>query len=264
VAEDTELAPAEELEPLAAPEAEQTEPDPIEKLASEMGWAPKDQFRGDESEWKPADEFIRAGRDINRSMARELRTVREEVTRIARTSADMTAQAIAERDAHWQNVHRQAVDDGNHELAERAVDERVKLKTQAAAPESTIPPETAEFMERNKTWMGKDPLATMRAEEIANQLAARGVPIPDQLVQVERAMRKEFPEHFAAPGKPPPGTQTAQARNAGQGSRAKGFADMPPESQAMAKDYLARHGVPLETTAKSYWADNARNERKVG
>lgn len=265
-----ELDGQEVVEPAIAPEdggkgeeenvQNNEDSDPIEALAAEMGWAPKDQFRGDEADWKPASEFIKAGRDINRSMARELRGVREEVTRIAQTSAQITADKIAERDAYWQGVHAKAVEDGDGAVAKRAVDELVKLKSETTAAPAGPPPETTDFIERHKAWFGKDPLATSRAKRLADELAADGYDTAEQLRQVERAIRKEFPEHFPAV-KQPAGVQTGQARNANRANRQKGFADMPAESQAMARDYLERHGIPLEKTAASYWA---QNERKVG
>lgn len=270
MADDTELPPEAGTETIdAPPEGETTEqqPDPIEALAGEMGWAPQDQFRGPPEEWKPAAEFIKAGREITRSVTRKLHSMEEQLSRVTATSSQILTDKLAEKDAHWQNVLARAVEDGDHKAASQAVGEIVKLKAEAPAATGAapLPSDTADFMERHKSWMGKDPLATMRAEELANQLAQRGVPIPEQLVQVERAIRREFPEHFAAAnGKPPPGVQTGQQRNAGKGSGKKGVADMPAEAQAMAKDYLERHGVPLEKFAESYWADQARNERRVG
>lgn len=264
LAAEPEVVPAEgETQGQSDPNVNDEAPDPIEALASEMGWAPKDQFRGDEADWKPAADFIKAGRDINRSMARELRGVREEVSRIARTSAQITADKIAERDAYWQDVHAKAVDEGDGVTARKAVDELVKLKAATPATDAP-PPETNEFISKHKSWFGVDPLATSRAKRIAAELAEEGYDTTEQLRQVERAIRKEFPEHFDPPAKRPAGVQTATSRNANNSGRAKGFADMPAESQAMARDFLARHGVPLEKTAASYWADIERNERKVG
>ena len=270
MADDTELAPAEELEPSAAPAEgadDQQQPDPIEALAGEVGWVPQDQWQGEPTEWRPAADFLKTGREITRSVSRKLRNMEDQLSRVTATSSQILTDKIAERDAYWRNQHRQAVEDGNHDLAERAVEERVKLKAEAPAANGAapLPSETADFMERHKSWMGKDPLATMRAEELANQLAQRGVPIPEQLVQVERAIRREFPEHFAQPGKAPAAVQTGQARNSGRGSGKKGFADMPPESQTMAKDYLERHGIPLEDFAKRYFENEATiQQRRVG
>lgn len=268
-AEGVQAAAAEGQEQVA--EQQQTEADPIETLAREMGWRPKDEFRGDEADWREAKDFILQGREVQRSLSRELRGVRDEVTRISRTSATLMADKIAERDAYWAGQHRQAVKDGDTAAAERAVEERAKLKDAAPAPANTPPPETAAFMERHRAWFGEptadgrftggDPLARMRAMEIANSLAAQGVDKVEQLRQAERAIRKEFPEHFPAAAKAPPGTQTAAARNAGGGSKKKGFADMPAESQKLAQEYKERHGIPLEKFAESYWLTEERKVR---
>jgi hypothetical protein len=79
--------------------------------------------------------------------------------------------------------------------------------------------------------------------------------VTDQLAQVERAIRKEYPEHFTPAAKPPPSTQTGAARNANASNRQKGFADMPADSQRIALDFEKRLGVPKEQTAQSYWAE---------
>lgn len=237
-----------------------TEPVTIEGLAAEKGWVPKDQFRGDADQWRPADEWIRHGLDSSRSMSRELRGLRDEVSRISSTSAQLLEDKIAERDNYWKQQHVRAVEEGDVEAAERASEERLKLKT-ATPKTDTAPPETADFIERNKSWFQKDPLATDRAIEITDRLARQGYSHAEQLAQAERVIKKEFPEHFAPPAKQPPAMQTGQARNGAPSNRAKGFADMPAASQEMAKDMLRRHGIPLEKTAASYWADNGR---KVG
>lgn len=260
-------------------EVQQDEPEAVTALASEMGWKPKDQFGGDPSDWKPASEFIKAGREINRSLSKELRGVKDEVSRLSRTSAqimeDTLKTRLAERDDYWKRIHADAVAKDDPVLAERAVDERLKIaseRSKAPTADSGLPPETAAFMERNRAWfgtatgdgrfMGGDPLARMRAMEICDALAKQGVPPDEQLQQAERAVRKEFPDLFPKPAKPPAGVQTGQSRSSGGGSRAKGYADMPAESQKLAKDYLDRHGIPLEDFAKKYWQQ--QDERKVG
>lgn len=274
-----------ETEPLVAPEegAEEqqtTEPGPIEELASKLGWKPKDQFEGNDEAWKPADEFILASRDIQRNLSQELRSVRDEVSRMGRTSAQLLEQTladkIAERDTYWKRVHAQAVKDDNPELAERAVDERIKLasETPKTPADDAVPPSTAAWIERQKEWFGSpgangtfvggDPLARSRAMAVCDTLAKQGVAPDEQLRQAERAVRKEFPELFPTPAKTPAGVQTGASRSTGPSSRAKGYADMPAESQKMAQDYLKRHGIPLEKFAESYFADPANHERKAG
>jgi hypothetical protein len=252
---DEELAPegGEALE--LAPENEGTEPetndDPIASLASELGWVPQDQFRGDPEKWKPAADFIKTGRDIQQTTAKELRTLREQMERVSGVTSQIVQDKIAERDAYWRSQFTQAVEEGDTERAQKLVEQRP-----TAQPDNSMPAETQAWVAKNE-WFNKDPLAQARAIEICERL--KHLPVSEQLAQAERGIRKEFPEHFPAPAKQPPGVQTGQARNPAPSNRAKGFADMPADSQKLALDYEKRLGVKREDFAKSYW-----NERKVG
>lgn len=261
MADETELAPEEGQETITSPEEEQ-KPDPVADLASQMGWVPQDQFRGDPEDWKPAADFIKAGRDINRNLSRELRGMREQVERVGQATSHLIEERVAARDAYWKDIHTKAVEKGDTELAERAHDERVKLTQEKPQATSGDPPETTDFKARNASWFGVDDVATLRAMEVGESMRRLGKSIPEQLQAAERVIKKEFPELFKAPSKTPAQTQTAETRSASTTSRAKGFADMPAESQKMALDYEKRHGIKRDTFAQSYWAD--QQKRKVG
>jgi hypothetical protein len=248
---DEELASqgADEAQGQEAPvEEEQREPTASE-IAAEMGWRPKDQWTGDPEAWKPADQFIRDGREIQQTTARELRSVREQIERMGQVTETIVQDKLAERDAEWQRKMAKAVDDGDTEAALKLADQRPAAK---AANGTGPDPLVAAWTAKNP-WFNTDPLARVRAEELSNRLAH--LPVPEQLAQVERAMKREFPEHFPAQSKQPPATQTGGSRNPNPSNRAKGFADMPLASQQVALDYEKRLGVPKEQTAKSYWQD---------
>lgn len=268
MAEETELPLREGAETLDAPPEDgvgEQQLDPVEALAAEMGWAPKDKFRGEEADWKPAADFIKAGRDISRSISRKLASVEDQLRNVGGVTNQIIADKIAERDAYWQGIHAKAVEDGDQDAAKRAISEIVKNQAQApAADKFQEPPETQDFRERNKAWFGDggNRLATARAMEVAERSRQMGASPAEQLQDAEAAIRREYPELFKGAGKTAPGVQTGGARNAGQGSGPKKFADMPAESQALAKDMLARHGVPLEKFAAKYFEQQA--QRKVG
>lgn len=227
---------------------EQTTDDPISSLASELGWVPKDQFRGDPEKWRPADEFIRAGREIQQTTAKELRSIREQVERMGGVTSQLIQDKVSERDRYWQSQFNQAVEDGDTEKANQLLEQRPTSKPEGVQ----APAETQDWIAKNE-WFTKDPLAQARAIEICERL--KHLPVAEQLAQAERGIRKEFPEHFAAPTKQPPSTQTARSRVAAPSNRAKGFAEMPAESQQMAKDMVRRNpGLTLEAIAKSFWA----------
>lgn len=258
---DEELAVEDGEALVDAPDTQEQEnevPEPIINLASELGWVPKDQFRGDPDKWRPADEFIRAGRDIQQSTSRELRSMREQMERMGSVTTQLIQDKAAERDAYWRSQLNQAVEDGDTAKVDQLLDQRPTAQPQPSAPPATV----QEWVGRNE-WFTKDPLAQMRAKELSDGLARAGVTdVNEQLRQVERAIRKEFPEHFKQAAKDPPATQTGHSRKAAPSNRAKGFADMPAESQQMAKDMVRRNpSVTLEAIAASYWADVAKQGR---
>lgn len=233
--------------------------DPIETLAKEMGWNP--DFEGEGK--RTAREFILKEREIKDNLSRDLRSMRDEVGRISRTSAQLAEDAVkrarAEESAKWERLHLKAVEDGDAEAARRAVTELRKIDQQPTQQFQPAPPSEVEAWVSRNEWFNKDPVAQARAQEWSAKLAH--LPVSEQLQQVERAIRKEFPEHFPAPTKQPAGVQTGQARTTAPGNRAKGFNDMPAAAQEMARDFQKRHGIPLEKTAESYWADQAKQRR---
>ena len=59
----------------------------VEELAQRMGWKPKEQFRGDPDKWRPADEFILQGHEIQRSLSSDPRPTSRRSTRATSTPA---------------------------------------------------------------------------------------------------------------------------------------------------------------------------------
>lgn len=259
---DEELASTEEAEALElAPDTEEetTSDDPIANLASELGWTPKDQWRGDPDKWRPADEFIRTGRDIQQTTARELKAMREQVERFGRVAADITQDRVRQTEQHWEQKLAEAVDAGDHEAVDKARNQLKRVEQSAAQPGPV--PEVQEWVSRN-TWFNSDALAASRAREVTDRLAREGHPVDVQLAEAEKAIRRERPDLFPTRAKDPPSTQTGQSRMAAPSNRAKGFTDMPAESQQMAKDMVRRNpSVTLEAIAKSYWSDVANQGR---
>lgn len=249
---DEELAPEGEALELAPEEQQEEEQRELtaSELAAQMGWRPKDQWQGDPEAWKPADKFILDGRDITQSLSRELKSVRQELGTIGQTSAQILADKMAEKEAEWQRRYDEAFDSGDKETANALLNQRPAGQVVTKAPDPTV----QQWVAKN-TWFNEDPYAHARAQEISDRL--KHLPVPEQLSQVERAIRKEFPEHFPTV-KPPAATQTAATRNANPSNRVKGFADMPEASRQTAIEFERLNGVPKEDFAKQYWANEAK------
>lgn len=243
MADENELGQGAEGEVIAAPVIEEgreakTQPDadPVEELARDMGWRPQDEFKGDPERWRPARDFIKEGREIQRSLSSELKQVRTTVEDMARASAAMTARELAERDAHWEARFNEAVEAGDPEGARHAVAQRQSLVT--AAPQATQ--SRTAFKERNP-WFDTDASATRRAVELAGSYAQMGKTPTEQIELVEKDMRRERPDLYPEQkqAKPAPQVEAPASRQATTGKRVLGFNDMPVEHQKYAKELVS-------------------------
>jgi hypothetical protein len=232
------------------------EPSPVETLAMDLGWRPKDQFRGDPEKWKPAEDFIRAGRDIQRSMSQELKEVKDTVTRISSTSQTLLEQQLAERDAFWAAKQKEAEEESDIGAYKQATEARQSLQGSRDGPP---PPEIQSFVQRSP-WFGYNGnrLATRVAIEVAEEKARQGRPPNEQAEAAEAEVKKRFPELFPAPPKPAPTVAAPTSRSTGSRKGGKTFNDMPPEAQAMARDYLERRGIPLEKYTELFFKDQEK------
>ena len=248
-----EAIEAVEVEETEAVEVEQAEPVTIEGLAGEMGWRPKEDWKGDPDKWKPAHEYVRSTVDVNRKVVNRLKGVEDQLARVARTSVSITEREVAKERERLMQEREEAFDAGDRDAFVRAERELAKVVEVAPAP---VPDETHSFVERNANWFQKDKEATAWAVNRANELAATGLGPARQLAIVEREAKAMFPEFFEAE-KPKPKAaplNTPGARSAV--SAKKGFASLPADAQKAALDFEAKRGINREEYAKIYYEEN--------
>lgn len=230
----------------------QDAPPTVEDLASEMGWRPQDQWRGDPDKWKPAHEFMRSTVDVNHKLNNRLKTFEDQLSTMARTSAHLTERAVAQERQRLLDERQKAFEEGDAEAFNRVDKQLSELK--APEPVNTPAPEVQEFMGRN-TWFGQDRDATAWAHNRAGELAKQGISAARQLAIVEREAKNLFPELF--PDEQPKPKPKAAHLNA-PGSRGgkvatKGFAALPADAQAAALDYEKRGICSKDEYAKIYF-----------
>lgn len=232
---------------------ETEEQSPVEQLARDIGWTPKDQFKGDPDQWKPADEFIRTGRDVQRTLAKDVKALKSNIDNMARTNAAILQQQLADREAYWQGEYTSAIELGDRGAADNANRQAQLVQRQyAETTRPVVTNEAAEFAERNKGWFQKDPLATERAFAITETYARAGKSTHEQLEAAERQVRKEFPELFGS-GKTAPSVNGSGNRTAGVSSRTKSFHDLPADAQKVAKDMVDRGVIPNTDSYVKNW-----------
>lgn len=250
-----------ETEQVEQPEAETTDdtdnaPDPVADLAKTMGWRPKEEFRGDPNMWKPAEEYIRAGGEIQRGQSRELKDLRTTMDNIARTNAAIVQSTIRAEHEKLIARYNQAVDEGDGQAAFRIGTEINNLNGQAQnlanPPPAPPPPEANDWVARNN-WFTQDPLARDLALNVAERYAQAGKTANEQLQAAEREVRRQYPHLFGST-KGPAGVQPPSSRSGSARKLGSTFADLPAEAKKIAADMAERGVIPdKEAYAKQYW-----------
>lgn len=239
-----ELAPDGELEGVDAPvdgEAEIASPSTVEDYARARGWRPKEEWSG-EGEWRDAKTFLDYGLDSRKDISRELKDLRETTSRMADTQARLMQETVertrTEERQRWENIHRQAVDEGDHAAAQQAVQNIAQL---AAQP--THDP-AQDFASQNP-WFNTDPIARQLA--IATAETVKHLPPAEQFRRAQEEVFKRFPEHAPKGEAKEPAKAidvATPAATATQVKKGKTFHDLPKEAQQAARALQARGLLP--------------------
>lgn len=254
---DPNAAPAEPVDT-----GEPPEPNPIEDLAKEMGWTPKDQFSGPEEAWKPADQFIRDGRDIQRSYRQDIKRLEGQLDNIVRTNGTIMAQTLKDQAERLTARYNELVEDGKGAEAFKVAQEIQGLQDTArngvAPPQPGVSTAAADFAAQNSSWFRKDPLATARAIEISNTLAGQGYDEATQLKYARETVEREMPHLFgkgANGAKPMASVNAPGARGSQRAPNEKTFAAMPKAAQDVAADMERRGLIKRDDYVRNYFAN---------
>lgn len=238
------------------------EPQPqqsVEELASELGWTPKEKFKGDPEKWKPADQFIIDGRKAERNMKRSLEEMRSQMDVIARTNGAIMAEKLQKQQQELAQRYQQAVEAGDPDEAWKAANEIRDLRARAV-PQPTAPTgHTVEWAERNP-WLKSDPMARARAIEVAEYYARDGQPAEVQTAEAEKVIRREFPHHFSG-GEQPASVNGVRSRTVERTPRGTTFKDMPKAAQDIATDLKDRGLIDdVNHYARNYFAQAGKGK----
>lgn len=223
-------------EELAPQEGEEQAPLTVEDYAKARGWKPKDEWTG-EGEHRSAQEYLDYGLDRAKDVSRDLKDLRKTTETMAQTQArimrEQVERARQEEADKWRSAHRQAVEDGDTEAAERAAEGYAR----ASQPVQDDP--SVQFAAENP-WFNTDPQA--KALAIATAETMRHLPAAEQLKAAQEAVHKRFPEYAPAKAaEPAKAVEVAKpAATTRTVKREKTFHDLPREAQEAARAMVAQ------------------------
>lgn len=256
-------------------QAQQSDP-AMESRARDMGWAPKDKWRGDPEKWVDAKEFVRRGEEVLPIVTAENRRLKAElekqatdfekriagIEKMSRRAIEMERRRVDER---YDALEDKAAELGDPKALRDARDGRRKaLKAideaeaeEAKQPEAAKAGELSEsdkravnaFWETNQT-IWNSPKLRGAADEAFGDVEREmpGASIKDKLAEVRARVEEEFPTYFDAGGRQQRRAAAVEG-SAGRDAGADGgslWSKLPPEAKRQGDELIKEDGLFLD------------------
>jgi len=228
----------------------------MEQKALEMGWRPKDQFTGSEDEFIDAKEFVRR-QPLFDKISHQSRELKEVKASVEALKAHYTAVREVEYKralAALKEQRKAALSDGDGERFEaiddeiKNVEKQVDSFTKIPEPEQASPhPQFTQWVTENP-WYNTTKYMKEYADEVGARLHASGKSPAEVLVEVAKAVKKEFPHKFSNPNK----TLAPNVENGASGKTSKAADVELTEQERNIMNTLVRSGA---MTKEKYLAD---------
>lgn len=226
-----------------------------ELQAMDHGWAPKDQWKGDESDWVSAKEFNRRGelfgkiknlerdRDTNRQALQHMKDLlaKAKETEYNRAMRELKAEKKAAAE-EGETTKMLEIDDQIEEL--QADHQDFQINAQQVPDTSYVNDRFIEWQQKNQ-WYTADPEMRAFADTYGQTFAQQNPgTTPDAIFNaVDKQIRKAYPEKFQNPKRssPPKVEETTQAKSGGKKSKYS-IKDLD-DSQRSIMETMVRSGV---------------------
>lgn len=256
----------------------------VENEARLQGWVPKEEFRGDESDWIDANTFVQRGKEINpilrknneriqkeldltKKQMEELRATTEEFKKFQKESYDRKLQEYEEQIKDLKELKKKAVSEGDGELVVELDDRIEALKDQKAnskPPEASkkddspqVDPEiqkaVEDWVETNK-WYKTDSKLAAATDAIAAQVRKDNPFLVGKefFDEVDKALADTFtPERLGKKTRP-----RGMVDSGGQGSSGstnkKTYENLPPEAKQACDKFVKQKLMSREDYINSY------------
>lgn len=202
----------------------------VEDLASELGWKPKDQWKGDASGWTPAADYLRTtyakqreGADRLKQVQQQSRTKDREIDslvnrlgRLEKVSHSMLREQErtirAQVHEEYEQAKKAAAKEGDDAKYDRLAAEQLradrdiakKFREQEPEPEPDVEELAKQQLQhpligrfwRDHAWVAADEEAYQLAFAVCQAEAEAGASITRQLQMAKEALREAYPEQF--------------------------------------------------------------------
>ena len=248
--EDTPEAP-----PEIAPE--------IIQEAVETGWRPEEEFKGDKTKWRPADEWVKRGRDFipfikvqNKSLKNELSNLKQTIEAQKKTTEKLVKMSTLVGEQAYERAKKEltekqmaAVREGDVDAFTAIEKEKEDLKRPDPIVEEEQPVESTLFSNwhKNNSWYRKagtsegDEDLTMYADSFSYNYRAKNPNITDEELfqKTSEKVKEVFAYKFNNQQRQTPSpVDSGGVGGAQQDTNAKTFANLPSDAKAQCNAFI--------------------------
>lgn len=265
----------EEAEVIVSEGSVDVTPDPmIIQEARDMGWVPLEEFRGDGSKWRSADEFVERGREIlpilrknNAELLKDKQKMQREIAEMRETFEEFKEYRKADKDRAYKQALEdlksrkvEAIEAGNGELVVE-IDEAIsEIKEEAAKPiivkevkvEPQVDPILQDWLADNE-WFEKIPSLQYAANAAGAEILEQepGLKGRKFLDKVAEKVKERYPEKFSNPRTTPAAVEGSQGGNRG-GSKKKTYESLPADAKSACDRYVKQGLMTREEYVRDY------------
>jgi cell division septum initiation protein DivIVA len=244
-----------------------SQPSESEIKARRLGWVPKEEFKGNQDQWRDADEFLKRGEEIHGYLKNDLERLHATLSAKDREIAEIKQVMEEFRKFHNETearAYKRAIDDLKREKAEAVrlgdgdrvveLDDQIdQLKEAQKTPEKTEEPaRRADEVNRdylewlpNNRWYIEDPELQELADDFGEVIKKKNPNLvgKDFLEEVTKRVRKVAPEKFENPNRFSPAVSTSSDSRAPASSKKKRSYENLPQEAKQACDRFVKQGL---------------------
>lgn len=237
----------------------------VEQRAMEQGWVPQDQWAGEPDDWRPAKEFVDRG-----ELLKSISALKRDNLNMKQAMHDFGRHHAATREIEYKRAmndlklqKREALVEGDADKViaiDDTIDELKEAKTRAdnAPQQQTAAEPHPAFLawEQRNNWYKSERAMKNVADEIARELVQTGERDPVKILQeVDRQIRKEFPNKFVNPNREKAGSVEGSTNKGGRADPTDRIVDsMSDDERRIMKRIISTGVITKEKYLEEYKA----------
>lgn len=229
----------------------------IEDQAREQGWVPKEEWKGPEEKWTPADVFVEKGEKITGILKSRVDRQQQEIENLKQSNKEfgelqkkIQTKLKADNEAllaQLEAKRAEAIDAGDGQTFTQ-LDKQIRQVEKDLQPETQVSNPLADQWLADNEWYNTNFKLQTFADGLADRIVSQGYTGKAYFNELTRQVKEAFPDEFENPNKKKANTVESGGEKTKKDSKAQSYDNLPKYAQE-ACDRFVKAGL---TTQEDY------------